>query len=82
MKVTAIALIRDGKRYPFVQPVWLDTWLKAGDVTLKDAEGKRVEEKPGDAHILSRSQHPRPGLSQDRAVVKHATNGGHMIVTA
>jgi hypothetical protein len=56
MKVTVIARIRDGKKYPFVQPVWLDTRLKPGAVTLKDAEGKRVEVKRDDVHILSRSQ--------------------------
>jgi hypothetical protein len=81
MKVMVIASIRDGKKYPFVQPVWLDTRLKPGVVPLKGAEGKRVEAKRGDAHILSRSQYPRSSLSQDRAVVKYATNGGCMIAT-
>jgi hypothetical protein len=42
MKVKVIARIRDGKKYPFVEPVWLDTRLKPGAVILKDAEGNEL----------------------------------------
>jgi hypothetical protein len=58
MNVTVIARIRDGKKYPFVEPVWLDTRLKPGAVILKDAEGKRVEVKRGDVHICRVHNNP------------------------
>ena len=48
MKVTVMARIREGNKYPFVDPMWKGNKLKPGAVIVKDATGKKIEVKRDD----------------------------------
>src|SRR5271169_2737563 len=54
MKVTVIARIREGNRYPFVDSVWQGKKLKPGAVMVKDATGKKIEVKRDDVSYYLR----------------------------
>jgi hypothetical protein len=54
VKVTVMARIREGSKYPYVDPVWQGKRLKPHAVILKDAEGKPAEVKRDDVSYYLR----------------------------
>jgi Phage integrase family len=54
MKVTVMARVREGNKYPFVDPVWQGNKLKPGAVIVKDATGKKIEVKRDDVSYYLR----------------------------
>ncbi len=59
MKVTVMARIREGNKYPFVDPGWQGNKLKPGAVIVKDATGKKIEVKRDDVSDLFLCEQPR-----------------------